>query len=258
MPDKKTTRRKFAVLKSALDERVTRLWAGAEAEAIGYGGIKLVAQATGLAISTVTKGRNELRAGASAVGLVKVHRSGGRRPKHEKVHAGLVDKLEALVGPLTRGNPESPLRWTCKSTYALAEQLLELHGIHVGHHTVARLLSEAGYSLQAPRKTVEGAQHPNRNEQFEHINAKAEACLAEGIPFISVDTKKKELAGNFKNGGREWQPEGAPELVDVHDFPSDAVGKAIPYGVYDVSNNSAFVSVDCGRSSCRSSLTNLA
>ena len=243
MPNKKTIRRKFAALKNALDERVTRLWAGAEAEAIGYGGIKLVAQATGLAISTVTKGRNELRAGASAVDLVKVRRSGGGRPKHETVHAGLVDKLEALVDPLTRGDPESPLRWTCKSTYALAEQLLALHGIHVGHHTVARLLREAGYSLQAPRKTVEGSQHPDRNEQFEHINAKAEVCLAEGIPFISVDTKKKELVGNFKNGGKEWQPEGAPELVDVHDFPSDAVGKAIPYGVYDVSDNSAFVSV---------------
>ena len=243
MTDEKAIRRKFASLKEAMDERLRRLWAGAEADAIGYGGINAVARATGMAISTVTKGRNELRAGADEGVLVKVRRGGGGRRRHEKVHAGLVDKLEALVDPLTRGDPESPLRWTCKSTYALAEQLHGLHGINVSHQTVARLLRELGYSLQATRKTVEGAQHPDRNEQFEHINAKAEACLAAGIPFVSVDTKKKELVGNFKNNGREWHPEGAPELVDVHDFPSDAAGKAIPYGVYDVSDNSAFVSV---------------
>jgi hypothetical protein len=151
--------------------------------------------------------------------------------------------LEKLVEPVTRGDPESPLRWTCKSTHLLAEELARLHGIEVSHKTVAKLLREHRYSLQAPNKSVEGAQHPDRNAQFEHINAKAQACVARGVPVISVDTKKKELVGNFKNGGREWQPQGEPELVDVHDFPSDAVGKAIPYGVYDMAANDGFVSV---------------
>ncbi len=147
------------------------------------------------------------------------------------------------MSPVTRGDPESPLRWTCKSTQALAGELFVQHEIRVSDKTVAKLLKEHGYSLQAPSKSVEGTQHPDRNAQFEHINAKAEECLERGVPVLSVDTKKKELVGNFKNSGREWQPEGEPELVDVHDFPSDAVGKAIPYGVYDVGANDGFVSV---------------
>jgi hypothetical protein len=151
--------------------------------------------------------------------------------------------LEKLVDPLTRGDPESPLRWTCKSTLALSVQLFVQHGIEVSEKTVARLLRRHGYSLQAPSKSVEGAQHPDRNAQFDHINDKARRCVERGVPVISVDTKKKELIGNFKNAGREWQPGGEPELVDVHDFPSAAVGKAIPYGVYDVAANDGFVSV---------------
>ncbi len=147
------------------------------------------------------------------------------------------------MSPVTRGDPESPLRWTCKSTQALAGELFVQHEIRVSDKTVAKLLKEHGYSLQAPSKSVEGTQHPDWNAQFEHINAKAEECLERGVPVLSVDTKKKELVGNFKNSGREWQPEGEPELVDVHDFPSDAVGKAIPYGVYDVGANDGFVSV---------------
>jgi len=135
------------------------------------------------------------------------------------------------------------LRWTCKSTHALANEMFVQHSIRVSDRTIAKLLKEHEYSLQAPNKSVEGAQHPDRNAQFEHISAKAEECLERGVPVLSVDTKKKELVGNFKNGGREWQPEGEPELVDVHDFPSDAVGKAIPYGVYDVGANDGFVSV---------------
>jgi hypothetical protein len=159
------------------------------------------------------------------------------------VHPDLVPALEALVAPATRGDPESALRWTNKSTHALSAEMFSRFGIRVGDKTVARLLRKSGYSLQAPSKTVEGKQHPDRNAQFEHINSQAMDCLKRGIPFISVDTKKKELVGNFKNGGREWQPQDEPELVDVHDFPSDAVGKAIPYGVYDVAANNAFVSV---------------
>ena len=226
-----------------MDERVRRLWAGAGAEAMGRGGIAAVARATGLAISTVTLGRNELRAGVRADNLVKARRKGGGRKRHEAVHPELVPALEKLVDPVTRGDPESPLRWTCKSTRALAAEMFTRYGLRVGDKTIARLLRDQGYSLQAARKTVEGAQHPDRNAQFEHINAKARDCIDRGVPFISVDTKKKELVGNFKNAGREWQPQDAPEIVDVHDFPNDAVGKAIPYGVYDVADNSAFVAV---------------
>ena len=151
--------------------------------------------------------------------------------------------LEKLVDPVTRGDPESSLRWTCKSTHVLAAELFTRHGIRISDKTVAKLLREHDYSLQAPNKAVEGAQHPDRNAQFEYINATAEACLDRAVPVISVDTKKKELVGNFKNAGREWQPEGEPELVDVHDFPGDAIGKAIPYGVYDIGSNDGFVSV---------------
>ena len=243
METEKRLRQKWRLLKATMDERGRRLWAGAEAEVIGWGGVATVARATGLAISTVRKGRDEARAGARPEDVVKVRRSGGGRRAHEVVHPELWPTLEAMVDPITRGDPESPLRWTCKSTHLLAAEMFSRHGIRVSNQTVARLLRDNGYSLQAPNKSVEGAQHPDRNAQFEHISAKAEACIERGIPVISVDTKKKELVGNFKNAGQEWHPEAEPELVDVHDFPSDAVGKAIPYGVYDVAANDGFVSV---------------
>jgi hypothetical protein len=158
-------------------------------------------------------------------------------------HPELWPALQKLVDPVTRGDPESPLRWTCKSTHALSAEMFAQYGIRVSDKTVARLLRQNGYSLQAPSKSVEGAQHPDRNAQFEHINAKAEDCIERGVPFISVDTKKKELVGNFKNAGQEWQPKQEPELVDIHDFPDQAVGKAIPYGVYDITANEGFVNV---------------
>jgi Rhodopirellula transposase DDE domain len=236
-------RRKWRLLKATMTERARRLWAGAEADAVGWGGVAAVARATGLAISTVRKGRDEVRAGIRAEDVGRVRRKGGGRRSFEVEHPDVWPKLEKLVSPVTRGDPESPLRWTCKSTQALAGELFVQHEIRVSDKTVAKLLKEHGYSLQAPSKSVEGTQHPDRNAQFEHINAKAEECLERGVPVLSVDTKKKELVGNFKNSGREWQPEGEPELVDVHDFPSDAVGKAIPYGVYDVGANDGFVSV---------------
>jgi hypothetical protein len=191
----------------------------------------------------VRKGRDEVRAGARSEGLVKVRRKGGGRRSFGVEHPDAWSKLEKLVDPVTRGDPESPLRWTCKSTRHLAREMFIRNGVRMSDKTVARLLKEHDYSLQAPNKSVEGAQHPDRNAQFEHINAKAEDCLQRGVPVLSVDTKKKELVGNFKNAGREWQPQGEPELVDVHDFPDDAVGKAIPYGVYDVGANDGFVSV---------------
>jgi transposase len=242
--DEKAVRLKWRDLNGSMDERVRRLWAGTEAEAMGWGGIVAVARATGMAISTVTLGRNEVRSGSNPTGdLVQVRRRGGGRRRHELVHPELVPALRELVDPATRGDPESPLRWTNKSTHTLSAEMFERFQLRVGDKTVARLLRELGYSLQAPSKTVEGTQHPDRNAQFEHINAKAQACLEQSKPFISVDTKKKELVGNFKNAGREWHLQGVPELVDVHDFPNDAVGKAIPYGVYDVGANNAFVSV---------------
>jgi transposase len=236
-------RQKFHGLKHLMNERMRRLWAGAEAEAFGFGGIAAVARATRLAISTVQKGRNELRNGASDAGLVKVRRKGGGRRAHDVVHPELLPALKKLVDPATRGDPESPLRWTCKSTHVLAQEMFDTYGIDVCDKTVAKLLRKLGYSLQATHKTVEGSQHPDRNTQFEHINAMAKDCIGRGVPFISVDTKKKELVGNFKNAGQEWQPQDAPELVDVHDFPDDAVGKAIPYGVFDIADNSAFVNI---------------
>lgn len=238
-----TIQRKFSQLKGTMQERMTRLWAGAEAEAIGRGGIALVARATGLAISTVTLGRNEVRGGARVDGLVKERRKGGGRKAVEALNPELLPALQKLVDPVTRGDPESPLRWTGKGTRDLSLALSQACGTAVGERTVARLLGKLGYSLQATHKTVEGAQHKDRNAQFEFINEAASRCLAHGTPFLSVDTKKKELVGNFKNAGQDWQPKGQPDRVDVHDFPSDAVGKAIPYGVLDVADNSAFVNV---------------
>jgi len=238
----KSIREKWRLLNATMNERARRLWAGAEAAAIGYGGVVAVARATGMAISTVRKGRDEARAGARPDDVIRVRRSTGKRP-YEATHPEVWPALERLVDPLTRGDPGSPLRWTCKSTHVLAAELFAQQAIRISDKTVAKLLREHGYSLQAPNKSVEGAQHPDRNAQFEHINEKAKDCVERGIPVISVDTKKKELVGNFKNGGQEWQPQGEPELVDVHDFPGDAVGKAIPYGVYDVAANDGFVSV---------------
>lgn len=236
-------RRRYRLLKDSMDERVARHWAATEAIAIGHSGVAIVARATGMAPSRIGFGKRELRGAAGDVPLVKVRRQGtGRRP-HEEVYPHLVPALLALVDPETRGDPESALRWTNKSTHALSAEMFHAHGIRVGAKTIARLLRENGYSLQAPSKTVEGKQHPDRDAQFKFINRKAAEAAERGAPFVSVDTKKKELVGNFKNGGVEWHHEDAPELVDVHDFPHQAIGKAIPYGVYDVAENAGFVNV---------------
>jgi hypothetical protein len=237
----KVVRQKWRQLKATMDERARRLWAGTEAGAMGYGGVAAVARATGMAISTVRKGRDEARAGARRQDVVIVRRTSGKRP-FELLNPEVWPALELLVDPVTRGDPESALRWTCKSTQILSTELSS-QGIGISDRTVAKLLRDHGYSLQAANKTVEGNQHPDRNAQFDHVDAKAQDCLERGVPFISVDTKKKELVGNFKNAGREWRPQDEPELVDVHDFPNDAVGKAVPYGIYDVAANNGFVNV---------------
>jgi hypothetical protein len=231
---------KFVVMAPLLDERARRLWAAAESIAIGYGGDALVSSATGLARETIRNGRRELAEGGAATG--RIRRPGAGRPSLEEDQPGLTAALEHLVDPLTRGDPTSPLRWTCKSRAQLTAALTA-DGWRVSSTAVGRLLHALGYRLQALRKTAEGRQHPDRNAQFEHINAAAETFLRRGQPVISVDTKKKELVGDFKNAGREWQPTQTPERVQVHDFPSQAVGKAIPYGVYDMARNNAWVSV---------------
>jgi len=220
---------KYAAVSHALDERARRLWAAAESRAIGYGGDAVVSAATGLAPQTIRNGRREIAAGIVATG--RIRRPGAGRPSIHATLPGVKEALEKLVAPLTRGDPTSPLRWTCKSRANLAAALTK-QGFTISSTTVGRLLRELGYRLQAVRKKLEGTSHPDRNAQFEHINATADAFLQTGEPVISVDTKKKELVGNFRNAGREWQPTGKPEEVLVHDFPSDSVAKAIPYGIW--------------------------
>jgi hypothetical protein len=231
---------KYVVLAPVLDERARRLWAAAESRAIGFGGDALVSAATGMARQTIRRGRAELAGGVVLQG--RIRQPGAGRRSLEETQPGLTAALEALVDPLTRGDPQSPLRWTCKSRAQLTAALVK-RGWTVSSTTVGRLLHQLGYRLQSVRKSREGTGHPDRNAQFEWINATADDFLQRQEPVISVDTKKKELVGDFKNAGQEWQPAGTPELVRVHDFPSDAVGKAIPYGVYDMGRNEAWVSV---------------
>jgi hypothetical protein len=238
-------RAKYVALSPVMDERVRRHWAATEAMALGWGGITIAARATGLARNTIATGVRELaqRSTRSDVSIdVRLRRPGGGRKPIAETDPLLLRALEELVDPATRGHPESPLRWTCKSTAKLAEQLTQ-ENHPVTDRTVARLLKQAGYSLQANRKTREGSSHPDRNAQFEYINKQVSAFQRRNQPVISVDTKKKELVGEFKNPGQEWQPKGEPETVNVHDFPDKNLGKAIPYGVYDLASNEGWVSV---------------
>jgi transposase len=237
---------KFVALESVLDERARRLWAAAEAHAIGRGGISRVAEATGLSRITIRSGLIELyppspRSGRAVAAGRTRRRGGGRKPLTEH-DPEILRNLETLVDPVTRGDPMSPLRWTCKSAAKLAVEL-QSRGHAVSERTVNRLLHELGYSLQSNRKTIEGKSHPDRDAQFQHINRRVKAFQKQGQPVVSVDAKKKELVGQFRNGGREWQPEGQPEEVEVYDFVKKDLGKAIPYGVYDQTTNAGWVSV---------------
>jgi hypothetical protein len=231
---------KMTALLPYLNERQRRLFLAVEARALGHGGVVRVARATGVSRPTIQQGLRELT-GAVAP-RERVRRVGGGRRSLAERNPALLTDLEALVDPDTRGDPMSPLRWTCKSTRQLAGALQE-RGHRVGYRTVAALLDQAGYSLQAAAKTLEGSQHPDRDAQFHYLNDQVKAFLAAGQPVVSVDAKKKELVGTFKNGGRDWQPQGQPEQVNVHDFPDKQVGKAIPYGVYDVGRNAGWVTV---------------
>ena len=238
-------RERYNRLENALDERARRLFVATEALSMGYGGIALVRRATGVAVRTIGAGIRELKElerGPAPTGAARIRKPGGGRKKTVSKDPTLISALERLIEPGTRGDPQSPLRWTCKSVRRLASELVE-QGHAVSKDVVARLLRQMDYSLQANQKIKEGGTHPDRNAQFEHINAKVQQAIDTKNPAISVDTKKKELVGDFKNGGRELRPKGNPEPVRVHDFIIPELGKAAPYGVYDIAHNEAWVSV---------------
>jgi hypothetical protein len=241
MVDTALIRQRFETVAPFLDERVRRLVAASEAIAVGHGGIAGVAAVTGIAVSTIGRGIDELLQAEDRLSGRIRRPGGGRKPAIEKDPTLLTD-LEALVEPTTRGDPERPLRWTCKSLRRLAAEL-QAQGHQVSHTLVGELLESLDYSLQGNRKTKEGASHPDRDAQFGYINDQVTQALSAGQPVISVDTKKKELVGNFKNGGREWRPKGQPEEVLVHDFLIKELGRAIPYGIYDLASNAGWVSV---------------
>ena len=234
---------KFAVLGPLLDERTRRLWAAAEARSIGRGGVTRVAEATGMSRGTVRAGLKELDSGEPAAPRpARLRSPGAGRKALTTRDPGLVSALERQLDPVTRGDPMGPLRWTCSSAARLAQRL-HSEGHPVSERTVNRLLHELGYSLQANRKTLEGRQHPDRDAQFRRIDRRVWAFQRLGQPVVSVDTKKKELIGAYRNAGREWRPKGQPEEVKVHDFIDRELGKAIPYGVYDLTANAGWVSV---------------
>lgn len=244
MPDAQVVewiREKFLAIAGDLDERGRRRWAAAEARSLGWGGVAAVAEATGMSDRTIRTGIKELD-DPLAPAADRQRRVGGGRKRREQEQPDLVDALERLVDSGTRGDPMSPLRWTCKSTRALAKELSR-QGFRVSHTKVGELLQSRGFSLQANRKTIEGKQHPDRDAQFEHINKRVRAHQRSGQPAISIDTKKKETLGKMKNAGRTYRRQGDPEKVQTHDFPDRELGKAIPYGVYDIAANEAAVSV---------------
>lgn len=241
MVDHAAIRVRFEALDPLLDERGRRRYAAAEAKAAGRGGIAAVSQITGVARSTIGRGLVELRDGEPAE-PDRVRRPGGGRKALTSKYPALLDDLRKLVEPSTRGDPQAELLWTAKSLRNLAASLREL-GYRIGYNVVGELLHGLGYSLQANRKTREGGNHPDRDAQFGYINEQVKAALSVGEPAISVDTKKKELVGDFKNGGREWRPKGKPEAVRVHDFLIPELGRASPYGVYDIAENAGWVSV---------------
>ena len=244
-----TLRTKYIALSADLTERSRRLWAATEALAVGHGGIALVERATGLSRATITRGIEELKSGDS-VRPGRIRHPGGGRKRKVVQDPSLASDLEALIEPTAAGDPNSPLRWTALSVRKLATELQAL-GHSVSHQVVAELLAAQDYTLQANRKTREGMSHPDRDAQFHYLNAQVCACQDHGQPAISVDTKKKELVGDFKNGGQEWRPKGKPEPVRVHDFVIPEQGKAIPYGVYDLHRNEGWVSIGIDHDTAR-------
>ncbi len=242
MIDAEGIRCRYEALASYLDERGRRLFSAAEARAARWGGIKLVSSITGVAPSTIGRGLEELDGAQPAAAVDRVRRPGGGRKTLTEKQPGLLAALKALVEPAERGDPERPLQWVSKSYRHLADAL-KAQGFTLGYRSIGPLLAKLDYTLQSNAKTREGSKHSDRDGQFEEIARQASAFLADGEPVISVDTKKKELVGDFKNGGREWRPKGRPEAVRVHDFPDKELGKAAPYGVYDVANNIGWVNL---------------
>jgi hypothetical protein len=239
--DESAIRQRYAALEPLLDERGRRRFVAAEALTAGRGGIVAVSRATGVARSTIGRALAELR-GGEAPAPDRIRRPGGGRKPLIATDPRLVDDLRSLVEPATRGDPQSPMLWTSKSVRKLSEGLRGM-GHRIGRTLVGKLLHQLDYSLQANRKTREGSTHVDRDAQFHYINDQVKAALASGNPAISVDTKKKELVGDFKNGGREWRPKGSPEEVRVHDFVIPELGRAVPYGIYDIAGNTGWVSV---------------
>ena len=232
---------KFHVMWPVLDERARRVVAATEALSLGYGGVSLVSRASGLSRQTITQGIREIKAGLSDLSG-RVRRPGAGRKPIAVSDPTILSSLEAIIDCQTRGDPQSPLRWICKSTRAIALALSKKRH-PVSHTKVAQLLHELNYSLQSNRKTEEGEDHPDRDAQFRHINAAVKTCLAQNIPVISVDTKKKELTGNYINDGQQWLPAKEPVKVQGHDFPNPEVPRAYPYGIYDLGRNSGFVNI---------------
>lgn len=241
MKEEEAIKQRFERVAGELNERTRRLLAASEAMALGWGGISAVSRATGLSRQVISNGIKELQE-EQRVNPGRVRRVGGGRKTTVSKDASLSEDLERLVEPVTRGDPESVLRWTCKSVRKLAQELQQ-RGHRVSYQLVSELLHELGYSLQANRKTREGGEHADRDAQFEHLNTQAQAFLAKGEPVISVDAKKKELVGDFKNAGQEWHPQGEPEDVRVYDFPIPGLGRVTPYGVYDQGRNAGWVNV---------------
>lgn len=242
MIDENAIRERYGLMKGLLNERSRRRWAAAEARSHGRGGIAAVARAMGISEGTVRRGLAELDGGGEELAFDRVRRAGAGRPGISEREPGLSEALDALIDPVTRGDPESPLRWTSKSAAKLAEALREM-GHEVVDRTVLRLLKAKGYSLQANRKTREGAQHPDRDAQFQHINQTVAAALDAGEPAISIDSKKRELVGDFKAVGREFEPSGRPVEVRTHDFKDKDLGHAIPFGIYDLRSDEGWVNV---------------
>jgi hypothetical protein len=246
-------RQKYRALRPSLSERTRRLWAATEADSLGRGGVASVIAATGMSSATLNKGLGELAvvtAGGTSLPAERSRRSGGGRKRARDRQPGLPDALAALVESSVRGDPEQPLRWTCKSTSRLSVELRR-QGFEAGPRTVARELKDQDFSLQSNRKTHEGQSHPDRDAQFAYINQRVSSFQRRSQPAISVDTKKKELVGDFKNAGREWHPGGEPREVRMHDFPDPKVKKAIPYGVYDLTRNEGWVSVGIDHDTAR-------
>ena len=241
MSDHAEIKARYGVLRPLLDERARRLVVAAESQTAGRGGISAVSRATGVSRQVIRQGVAELKAPA-AMSPSRIRREGGGRKKAADLDPSFKTDLEKLLESTTRGDPESPLRWTCKSVRNLTAELKRMNHV-VSHQVVADLLHKLGYSLQANSKTKEGTNHPDRNAQFEHLNGKVKWCLSRKEPVISVDTKKKELVGDFKNGGSELRPKGDPVKVRVHDFIDKELGRAMPYGIYDIGRNSGWVSV---------------